>query len=110
MAIPTLFTSTLIGPDYEAVELSGGHLVFNNPARELLKEAQRIYGNERQLSVILSLGSGKPKDLSLGDSDPESSAMEQLLKKLVMNSEATERDLAHQLYSGPNYCSTFDRF
>jgi hypothetical protein len=72
--------------------------MFNNPARELLKEAQRVYGDERRLSVILTLGSGKPKDMSLGDSSHRSSAMEQLLKKLVINSEAIERDLAHQLY------------
>jgi hypothetical protein len=98
MAIPTLFSSTFVGPEYTAVELSGGHLMFNNPARELLKEAQRVYGDKRRLSLILSLGSGKPKDVSLGGSNQESSAMEQLLKKLVVNSEATERDLAHQLY------------
>jgi hypothetical protein len=98
MAIPTLFSSTFVGPEYAAVELSGGHLMFNNPVRELLKEAQRVYGDERRLSVILSLGSGKPKEVSLGDSNPESSGMEQLLTKLVVNSEATERDLAHQLY------------
>jgi hypothetical protein len=98
MAIPTLFSSTFIGPDYAAVELSGGHLIFNNPARELLKEAQRVYGDERRGSLILSLGSGKLKDVSLGTFNEEYSAMEQLLKKLVVNSEATERDLAHQLY------------
>jgi hypothetical protein len=98
MAIPPLFSSTFVGPEYAAVELSGGHLIFNNPARELLKEAQQVYGDERRLSLILSLGSGKPKDVSLGGSNQESSAMEQLLKKLVVNSEATERDLAHQLY------------
>jgi hypothetical protein len=98
MAIPTLFSSTLVGPDYAAVELSGGHLIFNNPARELLKEAHRVYGDERRLSVVLSLGSGKLKGCSLADSGQESNVMEQLLKKLVVNSDATERDLAHQLY------------
>jgi precorrin-6B methylase 1 len=83
MAIPTLFSSTFVGPDYAAVELNGGHLMSNNPARELLKEAQRVYGNERRLSLILSLGSGKPKAVSLGTSNEQSAAMEQLLTKLV---------------------------
>ncbi|PVF92777.1 FabD/lysophospholipase-like protein [Serendipita vermifera] len=95
--IPTFFSPVSIGPDYATLELSGAHLTFNNPTRELLKEAQRIYGDEQQLSVILSLGSGKPKGLSLDEID-QSNVMERLLKKLIANSEATERDLAHQLY------------
>ncbi|PVF91275.1 FabD/lysophospholipase-like protein [Serendipita vermifera] len=97
IAIPTLFDPVSIGLDFAALELSGAHLAFNNPTRELLKEAQRVYGDERQLSVILSLGSGKSKDSSLGESN-QTNAIDGLLKKLIGNSEATERDLAYQLY------------
>ncbi|PVF92027.1 FabD/lysophospholipase-like protein, partial [Serendipita vermifera] len=97
IAIPTLFDPVSIGLDFAALELSGAHLAFNNPTREILQEAQRVYGDERQLSVILSLGSGKSKDPSLGKSN-QTNAIDGLLKRLIGNSEATERDLAYQLY------------
>ncbi|CAG8722764.1 7734_t:CDS:2, partial [Acaulospora colombiana] len=97
IALPTLFDPVSIGPEYAALELNGANLAFNNPTRELLNEAQRVYGDERQVSVILSLGSGKSKELSI-DEYSRTNAIENLLKKLVMSSEATERDLAHQLY------------
>ncbi|PVF92025.1 FabD/lysophospholipase-like protein, partial [Serendipita vermifera] len=102
IAIPTLFGPVSIGLDFAALELSGAHLAFNNPTRELLKEARRVYGDERQLSVILSLGSGKSKDQSLGDSN-QTNAIDGLLKKLIGNSETTERDLAYQLYDVGGY-------
>jgi hypothetical protein len=98
MAIPNLFSSVFVGPEYAAIELGGGHLEFNNPARELLKEAERVYGDERRLSVIVSLGSGRPKASSLEDSNVQTNRIQALLKRLAANSEATERDLGHQLY------------
>jgi hypothetical protein len=98
MAIPTLFSPVSVGPEYAAIELGGGHLVFNNPARELLKETQKVYGDERRLSIIMSLGSGRARMLSLDESSVQTSGIRGLLKRLTVNSAVTEKDLAHQLY------------
>ncbi|PVF94149.1 hypothetical protein CPB86DRAFT_62753, partial [Serendipita vermifera] len=65
MALMTIFSPVPVGPEYAMEEFSGGGIGFNNPTRELLKEAQVVYGRDRQLSVILSIGSGRPKELSL---------------------------------------------
>ncbi|CAG8718485.1 7017_t:CDS:2, partial [Acaulospora colombiana] len=56
MALPTLFSTVTVGPEYAQEGFCGGGLGFNNPTRELLKEAQLVYGGERRLSVILSVG------------------------------------------------------
>jgi hypothetical protein len=98
MALPTLFSPVSIGPGYAAEEFCGGGFGFNNPTRELLKEAQSVYGGERRLSVIISLGSGRPKALSLEGTNQASAAMDELLRKLTLNCEMIEKDISHQLY------------
>ncbi|PVF91305.1 FabD/lysophospholipase-like protein [Serendipita vermifera] len=98
MALPTLFSPVTIGPEYAVEEFCGGGLGFNNPTRELLKEAQSTYGGERRLSVIVSIGSGLPKELSLEVSSQESDVMGGLLRKLALNCETIEKDISYQLY------------
>jgi hypothetical protein len=98
MALATIFSPVLVGLEYAAEEFSGGGLGFNNPTRELLKEAQSIFGGERQLAVILSIGSGRPKELSLEDTSTHSNQLEDILIKLMVGCETVERDIAYQLY------------
>ncbi|PVF92774.1 FabD/lysophospholipase-like protein, partial [Serendipita vermifera] len=98
MALPTLFSPVTIGPEYAVEEFCAGGLGFNNPTRELLKEAQSTYGGERRLSVIVSIGSGLPKELSLEGSSQESGVMGELLRKLAINCETIEKDISFQLY------------
>jgi hypothetical protein len=98
MALTTIFSPVLVGPEYAAEEFSGGGLGFNNPTRELLKEAQSVFGGERQLAVTVSIGSGRPKEPSLEDSSTESNPLEDLLTKIMVSCETVERDIAYQLY------------
>ncbi|PVF91881.1 FabD/lysophospholipase-like protein, partial [Serendipita vermifera] len=98
MALPTLFSPVTIGPEYAVEEFCAGGLGFNNPTRELLKEAQSTYGGERRLSVIVSIGSGLPKELSLEGSTQEEHVMGELLRKLAINCETIEKDISYQLY------------
>jgi hypothetical protein len=97
MALPILFDPVEVGPEYAAEEFCGGGYGFNNPTRELLKEARSVYGGDRQLAVIVSIGSGRPKILSLEGSNQESGAMEELLRKLTLNCEMIEKDVSYQL-------------
>jgi hypothetical protein len=98
MALMTIFSPVLVGPEYAAEEFSGGGLGFNNPTRELLKEAHSVYGGECQLSLILSIGAGRPKELSMENTLRNSNALEDMLSKLVVNCETVERDIAYQSY------------
>jgi hypothetical protein len=97
MALPILFDPVEVGPEYAAEEFCGGGYGFNNPTRELLKEVQSVYGGERQVAVIVSIGSGRPKSLSLEGSNQESGVMEELLRKLTLNCEMIEKDVSYQL-------------
>jgi hypothetical protein len=98
MALPTIFSPVLVGPEYAAEEFSGAGMGFNNPTRELLKEAKLEYGDERQVSLILSLGSGRPKELTLEKSDSKANSIQDLVMKLVASGESVERDVSYQLY------------
>jgi hypothetical protein len=98
MALPTIFAPVQVGPEYAVEEFGGGGFGFSNPTRELLKEAQLVYGGDRQLSVILSLGSGRPKELSMENSGTKPDELEDLLRRLTINCEAVERDVSYQLY------------
>jgi hypothetical protein len=98
MALPTIFSPVLVGPEYAAEQFSGAGIGFNNPTRELLKEAKLEYGDERQVSLILSLGSGRPKEISLEHSDFKPNSIEDLVMKLVTSGERVERDVSYQLY------------
>jgi hypothetical protein len=98
MALPTIFAPVEVGPEYAVEEFGGGGFGFNNPTRELLKEAQLVYGGDQQLSVILSLGSGRPKELSMENSGTRLDGLEDLLRRLTINCEAVERDISYQLY------------
>jgi hypothetical protein len=98
MALPTIFSPVLVGPDYAAEEFSGSGMGFNNPTRELLKEAKSEYGDERQVCLILSLGPGRPKEINLEHSNLGTSAVEDLLTKLVTNGDMVDSELSYQLY------------
>ncbi|PVF92030.1 FabD/lysophospholipase-like protein, partial [Serendipita vermifera] len=98
MALPMLFSPVTIGPEYAVEEFCAGGLGFNNPTRELLKEAQSTYGGERRLSVIVSIGSGRSRELSLEGSSQELDMMEELLRKLSLNCETIEKEISYQLY------------
>jgi hypothetical protein len=97
MALPGIFPSISVGPDYAPEEFIGAGFGFNNPTRELLKEAKSEYGDERQIALILSLGSGRPKELSL-DAKVESDTTTDLLMKLIVSGEMVEKEISYQLY------------
>ncbi|PVF91876.1 FabD/lysophospholipase-like protein, partial [Serendipita vermifera] len=103
MGLSILFSPVTIGPEYAAEVFCGGGFVFNNPTRELLKEALVIYGGERRLSVILNVGAGRPKELSLEGFNQGSDAMRKLLRKLELNGEMIEKDISYQLYDVGTY-------
>jgi hypothetical protein len=97
MALPGIFSPVSVGPDYAPEEFIGAGFGFNNPTRELLKEAKSEYGDERQIALILSLGSGRPKELSL-DIKGELDTTVDLFMKLIVSGEIVEKEISYQLY------------
>ena len=59
VAFPDIFTPVGIGSGHEQFTLVDGLAVTANPGKELLREAQRAFGDEMEVATILSIGAGK---------------------------------------------------
>ncbi|KIM32453.1 hypothetical protein M408DRAFT_39468, partial [Serendipita vermifera MAFF 305830] len=66
MATPRFFSPAKIGPPLRQQSFIGGALGANNPTRELLAEAADVFGNDRRVAQIITLGSGRPRMIALG--------------------------------------------
>jgi hypothetical protein len=49
-----------IGKEHEAQELISADITLPNPTREAIKELHAVYGPDRRVACVLSLGSGRP--------------------------------------------------
>jgi hypothetical protein len=69
---------------------------YPNPTRELLKEAQQVFGEDAKVATVISIGSGKKKasNLSAGD---DHNALVEAVKDAVINSEITHEELETRL-------------
>jgi hypothetical protein len=72
----------------------GNPFGFNNPVRQVLEEAFTIFGDEKQVSLILSLGTGRPVVLSR---PPNVDSIRNVLTCMVLDSERVSRELSAQL-------------
>jgi hypothetical protein len=59
VAYPDTFLPVSIGHGHEQVKLVDGLAVAANPGKELLREAQRVFGDDTEVATILSIGAGK---------------------------------------------------
>ena len=80
----------------------GGALGSNNPIRELLKEASRIFGDDRRVAQIISIGCGVPHALSLEGMTSRTVA-ERLLKEMPTDCHMVAKELAARLLNVDAY-------
>jgi hypothetical protein len=59
IASPDTFVPVSIGTGHKQVTLVDGLAVAANPGKELLREAQRAFGDTAEVATILSIGAGK---------------------------------------------------
>jgi hypothetical protein len=57
-AAPRLFDRISIGREGEQIEFIDGAMGANNPIRELVDEAVMLYGAERKVACVISIGTG----------------------------------------------------
>ncbi|KIM22796.1 hypothetical protein M408DRAFT_39535, partial [Serendipita vermifera MAFF 305830] len=65
MAIQSHFLPVKLGSRRAQESFIGGALGANNPTRLLLEEAGKVFGKERRVAQIISLGCGLPRVLSV---------------------------------------------
>ncbi|KIM28913.1 hypothetical protein M408DRAFT_58937, partial [Serendipita vermifera MAFF 305830] len=58
IAVPSHFSPAKIGPENRQQTFVGGPRGANNPTRLLLNEASNIFGNDKRVAQIVSIGSG----------------------------------------------------
>jgi hypothetical protein len=91
------FLPVKIGPRLVQQSFVGGPLGANNPTRELLKEANSVFGKDRRVAQILSIGAGLPHVLSLGSSTKEA-GLTRVVNGLAADCETVSQELHARLY------------
>ncbi|KIM22352.1 hypothetical protein M408DRAFT_79164, partial [Serendipita vermifera MAFF 305830] len=97
MAIQSHFLPVKIGPQRTQKSFVGGPLGANNPTRSLLEEAGKVFGKDRRVSQIISLGCGLPRVFSIKSS--ERMDVDRILRDITTDCETVANDLASRLSS-----------
>jgi hypothetical protein len=100
MATPPYFVPVQIGRSHQS--FVGGPVGANNPTRELLKEASAVFGNERRVAQILSIGCGIPPVQSL-EAMTNEAGPSRLLKEIPTDCQRIATELAARLYNVDAY-------
>lgn len=72
-------------------------LGFVNPAKGLLREAERIFGGEAPISAFVSIGFGKHRI------NMNSESIDELVRNVLTNSERVHEELHSQLHESGIY-------
>ncbi|KIM30136.1 hypothetical protein M408DRAFT_22187 [Serendipita vermifera MAFF 305830] len=103
MSLPSYFQPVMIGPPRRQQSFVGGVLGANNPTQLLLKEAYNIYGQDRRVASIISIGCGmaraRPQAANLRD-EPD---VGKLLKEMVGGCEVIANQLSTWLWNVDGY-------
>jgi hypothetical protein len=103
IASPDAFLPVSIGTGHKRVTLVGALTVAANPGKELLREAQRVFGEEAEVATILSLGAGK------GDVWDASSMSGSQLREAVNRATRSCEPVHEELYSRLRQTSIYFR-
>jgi hypothetical protein len=102
ISAPSLFSPIKIGPLLRQQLFVGSPGGANNPVRELLKEAGTLFGNDRRVSQIMSIGSGLTRVPSLNS--PEGTTVaEQLLREIGADCETVAKEMSSRLFNVDAY-------
>jgi hypothetical protein len=100
MATPSYFAPVKIERSQQS--FVGGSVGANNPTRELLKEASAVFGNEKRVAQIISVGCGIPPAQSL-EAMTNEAGPSRLLKEIPIDCHTVATELAARLYDVEAY-------
>jgi hypothetical protein len=100
LSISSHFSSVSIGPHLLEQTFASASFGFNNPTREMIKEAEVQFGSNTRVSTILSIGSGHTALISFNVPEP---ARYESLKGVAADCEQVARELAAQLFNVDAY-------
>ena len=101
-----MFKRIQIGQEGAEEDFIDAGMGCNNPVKELVGEAEQVFGEDRDVACILSIGTGKPKVTgfkkpALGWQRILPVALIDALKQMVTDSEATAREMKQRYKNCP---------
>jgi hypothetical protein len=96
MATPSYFSAKKIGPRGREQSFIGGPRGAHNPTRELLKEASAIFGKEKLVLQIISLGCGRSRVSSM-EKTTDTEGSSQSAQEVVVDCETVANELSTRL-------------
>ncbi|KIM22787.1 hypothetical protein M408DRAFT_332742 [Serendipita vermifera MAFF 305830] len=100
-AIQSYFLPVEMGPRRVRESFIGGALGANNPTRLLLEEADKVFGKNRRIAQILSLGCGLSRVQSVNASDRVD--IDRLLKEVMRDCDTVANELSTRLFNVDAY-------
>jgi hypothetical protein len=94
MAMPSYFSPIPIGPRGRQQIFIGGPRGANNATRELLKEATSVFGKEKLVAQIVSLGCGQSHVYSM---ERTTEGVRGPVEEMAVDCEAVEKELGTRL-------------
>jgi hypothetical protein len=96
MATPSYFSPIKIGPRWRQQIFIGGPRGANNPIRELLKEASAIFGKEKLVAQIVSLGCGRLYIPSV-ERNTNTGGTSQSIQEMAADCDAVAKEISTRL-------------
>jgi hypothetical protein len=93
MATPSYFSPITIGPRGREQTFIGGPRGANNPTRELLKEASAIFGKEKLVVQVISIGCGR-SHISSAKTNTDTEGASQSVEEMAADCEAVAKELS----------------
>jgi hypothetical protein len=97
IASPDKFAPVTLGAGHRKITLVSAISGYANPTKELLKEAQGVFGDDAEVASIVSLGAGKEEALSISETANEE-ALVDALARTTLNTEKTHEELRGRLH------------
>jgi hypothetical protein len=90
------------GKEHEAQELISADITLPNPTREAIKELHAVYGPDRRVACVLSLGSGRPAVIRA--SSLQNTSQDTANTMAILHAERTAEELDGQIGRSGVYC------
>lgn len=102
VAFPDGFLPAAIGTGHRIILLVDAITVYANPTKELLKEAQKVFGDEAEAASIISIGAGK-WNIQVISGHGDAVDVNEALKRGIVHSEQIHQDLDGRLLEAAVY-------
>jgi hypothetical protein len=97
IADPDTFSPVSIGRSLTEQHFCGPPMGSSNPIRAVLKEARLVFGEDRPLSLLLSVGGGQSAPLSVQSSVSLPHGRLEFIARAVQDCERTASEISQQL-------------